>query len=191
MRTYKAFVSSTYIDLKEHRAHVIEALRDAGFQVDPMEKWTAASDEPKRLSRKRVDGCDLCVLLVARRRGHVPKGETKSITQMEYESAVTQGIAVLPFLLDEDAPWYAKFDERRDDPALAEWLSELQERHVWSLFGLGPETIQIFPALLRWMAERRETEGPAIRYWRGLPASLGEGFVGRTDDMGEVDARFQ
>jgi hypothetical protein len=34
---YRAFVSSTYIDLKDHRAHVIRELRRSGFSVDPME----------------------------------------------------------------------------------------------------------------------------------------------------------
>ncbi len=69
---YKAFVSSTYLDLKDHRAHVIHELRDAGFLVDPMENWTSAADEPKELSPRRLQGCHLCVLLIARRRGHVP-----------------------------------------------------------------------------------------------------------------------
>ena len=34
MSAYKAFVSSTYDDLKEHRAYVIPELRIAGIQVD-------------------------------------------------------------------------------------------------------------------------------------------------------------
>ena len=41
--SHKAFVSSTFEDLKEHRAYVIKALRDAGIHVDPMENWTAAT----------------------------------------------------------------------------------------------------------------------------------------------------
>jgi hypothetical protein len=108
---YRAFVSSTYLDLKEHRAHVINALHKAGFFVDPMEFWTADINEPKVFSQKRVDGCDLCILLVAFRRGHVPKGETKSITQLEYEAAKKAAIDVLAFILDDDAPWPRKFDE--------------------------------------------------------------------------------
>src|SRR5688572_33204617 len=78
--TYKAFVSSTFEDLKEQRAFVIRALRAAGFAVDPMEDWTADADEPRRFSVDRLDGCDLCVLLVALRRGFVPPGGTRSIT---------------------------------------------------------------------------------------------------------------
>lgn len=73
---YKAFVSSTYIDLKEHRAHVIRALRKAGILVDPMEDWTADSHAPKRFSQDRVQGCHFCVLLVAFRRGFIPENET-------------------------------------------------------------------------------------------------------------------
>jgi len=38
---YKAFVSSTCLDLKRHRIHVIKALRQVGFVVDLMEDWTA------------------------------------------------------------------------------------------------------------------------------------------------------
>jgi hypothetical protein len=59
----KAFVSSTFVDLKEHRVHVIEQLHKAGFFVDPMEDWTASKDEPKEFSRKRLDGCDLCIFI--------------------------------------------------------------------------------------------------------------------------------
>ena len=71
---YKAFVSSTFEDLKEHRAFVIGALRAAGFSVDPMEDWTADAEEPRRFSVERLEGCDICVLLVALRRGFVPPG---------------------------------------------------------------------------------------------------------------------
>ena len=87
-RIYKAFVSSTFKDLKDHRAHVIHSLRNARFFIDPMENWTADSDEPKKFSQDRLAGCDVCVLLVAFRRGFVPEGETLSITQMEYEAAL-------------------------------------------------------------------------------------------------------
>ena len=33
----RAFVSSTYRDLKDHRAYVIDRLRRGGIIVDPME----------------------------------------------------------------------------------------------------------------------------------------------------------
>jgi hypothetical protein len=39
--------------LKAHRPRVIAHLPAASLFVDPMEKWTAASDEPKELSMER------------------------------------------------------------------------------------------------------------------------------------------
>ena len=67
----RIFVSSTYLDLKDHRAHVINQIESAGFDIDPMEKWTADSDEPKKFSVERVSECDVCILLVGLRRGCV------------------------------------------------------------------------------------------------------------------------
>ncbi|MCB0106098.1 MAG: DUF4062 domain-containing protein, partial [Caldilineaceae bacterium] len=156
--TYKAFVSSTFADLKNHRARVIETLRNSGFSVDPMENWTAAVDEPKHFSQDRVQGCDLCVLLIAFRRGHVPEGETRSITQLEHQAAVELGIDVLPFMLDEQAPWPRKFDELDKDPELQRWRATLMEHQGVGLFGLEPDTIDIAPALTRWITHKNQQE---------------------------------
>ena len=116
---YKAFVSSTFEDLKEHRKVVIASLRKAGIFVDPMEEWTATADEPKQFSQDRLKDCDLCVMLVGFRRGHVPQGEKLSITQLEYQAAVKLGIDVLVFMLEEESPWPRKFDELEKDPKSA------------------------------------------------------------------------
>src|SRR5438067_91413 len=99
---YRAFVASTFKDLQAHRSRVIEALRNGGFLVDPMENWTSDTDEPQAFSPRRLNGCQVCVLLVARRRGHVPDAAVspRSITQTEYDYARSHGIDVLPFLLD-------------------------------------------------------------------------------------------
>ena len=53
----KVFVSSTYIDLKDHRQRVITQLRRAGYHVDPMEDWTSDANEPRQFSLDRLDGC--------------------------------------------------------------------------------------------------------------------------------------
>lgn len=122
----RAFVSSTYIDLKGHRGRVINALRKSGIHVDPMEDWTADDREPKQFSRQRVAGCRLCILLVAFRRGYVPEGETLSITQMEYNHAIRSGVTVLPFLLGDDEPWPRRFDEMEKDPGIRQWREQLR-----------------------------------------------------------------
>ena len=152
---YRAFVSSTFEDLKDHRAHVIRQLRRAGFDVNPMEDWTADSDAPKQFSQERLDGCQVCVLLVAFRRGHKPEGETRSITQLEYEAAVKQGIDVLVFMLDDDALWRAKFDERQQDPELDAWREDLRNRHGVESFTHEPSSVDIGGSLGRWLAKQQ------------------------------------
>lgn len=197
----KAFVSSTFEDLKDHRAHVIRELRDAGIFVDPMENWTSSSDEPKRLSVERMRDCDLCVLLVAFRRGFVPEGEAESITQLEYRYAIEHGIDVLPFLLDEDAPWLSRFDKRLTDQKVGEWRRVLRERHAVPTFGLTPQSVKIAPAITRWIDERAhrtervrvagdqrgvtQAEEPAISIAR-LPVS-GDKLYGRDDVLRRLD----
>ena len=120
---YKAFVSSTFEDLKEHRQAVIASLLKAGLTVDPMEEWTASTGEPKTFSQDRIKDCHLFILLVAYRRGHVPRGEERSITQLEYEAARSSGIDVLVFMLKEKALWLREFDDREKDPGIGEFRS--------------------------------------------------------------------
>jgi hypothetical protein len=161
--SHQAFVSSTFLDLKEHRAHVINQLRRSGIHVDPMEDWTADADEPKKFSQERVEGCDLCILLVAFRRGCVPDGETKSITQLEYQAAKDMGIDIHVHMLDEDAPWPRRYDDMDKDPGIRTWRDELKKRHGVATFQLDPKTIDISPALTRWMAERTPPPLPSTK----------------------------
>ena len=156
----KAFVSSTYLDLKEHRGRVIDALRKSGIHVDPMEDWTADDREPKQFSQQRVDGCRLCILLVAFRRGYVPEGEMRSITQMEYHHAVGSGVAVLPFLLDDDEPWPRRFDEMEKDPGIRQWREQLRQGHGVGTFGFRPESLDVGPADLRWLQQSKTEATP-------------------------------
>ncbi|MEX0728378.1 MAG: tetratricopeptide repeat protein [Planctomycetaceae bacterium] len=189
---YKAFVSSTYEDLKMHRAHVINALQQAGFFVDPMEVWTADSDEPKAFSQQRVADCQLCIVLVARRRGFVPAGETLSITQLEYQYAVSHHIDVLPFLLDNEALWFAKHDERHSDPLVDGWRNELRNRHGAPLFNHEPDSIDISAALTRWIAKQPPSNGDVPR--RTAPAAViphqlpppPHDFTGRERDLESI-----
>lgn len=187
---YKAFVSSTFEDLKEHRATVIAALRQSGIHVDPMEDWTAASAEPKQFSQDRLKDCDLCVLLVAFRRGHVPEGETLSITQLEYEAARRSGLDILVYMLGEDERWYRRFDELEKDPALKAWRAELMERHGVKFFGSDAASIKIEPAIVRQLLERPGRPSGNSRPPSNVPTRGTQPFVGRDNDIPRILARF-
>lgn len=155
---FRAFVSSTFEDLRQHREFVIASLRRSGLVVDPMEEWTAESDEPKRFVEARVVGCDLCVLLVARRRGFVPDGEKESITQLEYRAALKKGVEVLVFLLRDGCSWAPQYSDEESDLELKAWREELEKRHIVSYFQTEPNTVDIGPAVARWVAKKGKIE---------------------------------
>jgi len=154
--SYKAFVSSTFIDLKEHRARAIDALRKAGIYVDPMEDWTADSDEPKHASVDRMRDCDLCILLVGARRGHRPEGEMLSITQMEVQEAVKRGIDVLGFLYDGTSAWPPAYYELDKDEELNRWRGDLMEHNCVGRFTHDPSSLEtpVRDAISRWLQKQ-------------------------------------
>jgi Domain of unknown function (DUF4062)/NACHT domain len=155
----KVFVSSTYIDLKDHRQRVITQLRRAGYHVDPMEDWTSDANEPRRFSLDRLDGCQACVLLVGFCRGFVPAGKERSITPMEYDHTVDHGIDILPFLLhDEVTGWPEPYDDRMKDPLLKEWRESLSLHHGIERFTADPISGAVLPAFSRWQARQYERE---------------------------------
>ena len=151
---YKAFVSSTYVDLKDHRAVVIKALRRAGIFVDPMEDWTSDSDEPKHFSAERVRDCDFCILLVGARRGHRPEAGALSVTQMEFIEATKRGIDVLPFLYDGKSAWPPDYFELNDDGELRRWRAELSEHKGVETFTYDPASLEIRDAISRWLQKQ-------------------------------------
>jgi Domain of unknown function (DUF4062) len=172
---YKAFISSTFEDLSQHRAEAIRALQAAGFLVDQMENWQADRDTPVHFSAARLDACKLCILLVGFRRGSVPEGAARSITQIEYDEARRRKIDVLPFLLAEqtaigDGGWNPEFDERKRDPGIDAWRRLLRQTHGVGEFGADPKSLRIEPALARWVVQAESDR--ATRFRRFVLAAM-------------------
>jgi WD40 repeat protein len=123
------YVSSTFEDLKEHRAAVKLALERAGYDVESMERYAAFSEPPLDRCLADVAVCDAYVLVLAHRYGFRPLGADgapgPSITQREYEAAVAAGKAVLSFLIEEEQPWPPRFVEKG---AGAELLDTFRQR---------------------------------------------------------------
>lgn len=104
----RAYVSSTFKDLKSHRARVAAALRRLDVLDVAMEHYGADERRPTDRCVDDVGTCDLYIGLVAWRYGHVPEDDNpdgRSITELEYEAAVRHGIDALVFLADAQAPW--------------------------------------------------------------------------------------
>lgn len=107
----RIFLSSTFVDLAEHRQAVAEAVERLGQQGVRMEVFGARPEEPQQACLAEIDGCDLFVGIYAHRYGFVVPGTEVSITETEYDHAEKSGKPILCFTVHEDHPWPPKMVE--------------------------------------------------------------------------------
>lgn len=106
------FLSSTAVDLTEHRARVSDAILRLSNLPIRMETFDARPNMPVAECEQRVRDSDAVVVLVAHRYGFIPSAEQggrdgKSITWLEVETALNADKAVLAFVVDELYAWSA------------------------------------------------------------------------------------
>ena len=88
--------------------------------------------------------------------------KTGDMTQIEYDEAQTLAVDTLVFMLNEEAPWPRKHDELDKDPEVRRWRKYLCEHHGVSFFSLPPESMELQPAISRWLAEASITSDPKL-----------------------------
>src|SRR5258706_9641285 len=109
----KIFLSSTYLDLIEHRKAVVNMLRTMGEEVEHMEIFGARDEEPTKASLDELDRCDVLVGIYAYRYGTVPNGSKVSVTEEEYLHAMSsKKIKTLVLVVEENHPWPPKLMDK-------------------------------------------------------------------------------
>jgi hypothetical protein len=96
-KRYQVFVSSTYEDLTEERAAVIQAILNLDHLPAGMEMFPAANADQWTLIQRVIDESDYYVVVVAGRYGSVG-AEGISYTEQEYDYAVKIGKPILGFV---------------------------------------------------------------------------------------------
>jgi len=99
--TLRVYISSTYIDLIPERKVAHQAVLRAGWQPVGMEGDVAQDARPLDVCREKVKSCDIYIGIIAWRYGFIPNGESKSITELEYDTANEADIPKLIFLRSE------------------------------------------------------------------------------------------
>lgn len=97
-RREQVFVSSTYLDLREERQSVIQALLIAGCIPAGMELFPAGNDEKWRLIQRVIDECDYYVLVIGGKYGSLDPTTELSYTEMEFDYAESIGKPIMAFL---------------------------------------------------------------------------------------------
>jgi hypothetical protein len=101
----KVFLSSTYIDLIEHRRAAVEVLERLGQHVGRMEIFGARPEEPSDACLSEIEDCDLFVGIYAHRYGHVPNQANISITEAEFRHAKQLDKPIFCFVVEAKHPW--------------------------------------------------------------------------------------
>src|SRR5215471_14717267 len=119
-------ISSTSLDLPEHRQQAIDACLRQGIFPRAMEHLPARDADAMRVSLEIVDEADIYIGIYAWRYGHVPAGHDISITEMEFNRAVERGIPILVFTIHKNHPLTIEMVEADKDAQ--EKLKQLKER---------------------------------------------------------------
>jgi hypothetical protein len=94
---HQVFVSSTFVDLKEERSEVLQALWEMDCIPMGMEAFVAANESQWQVIQRVIEECDYYVLIIGGRYGSVTS-EGMSYTEKEYNCAHELGIPVLCFV---------------------------------------------------------------------------------------------
>lgn len=116
--TWRIFLSSTAVDLVDHRAAAADAILRLGNLPVRMETFGALPNTPVSECERLVRESDAVVAIVAHRYGWVPPAEQggrdgKSITWIEVEAALGAGRSVFVFIVDDTHPWTAPREQDR------------------------------------------------------------------------------
>ena len=96
-KKYQIFVSSTYIDLKDERNKVFEAIYSIRHIPAGMEYFNAADDSSWKVIKSIIDESDFYVIIVAHSYGS-EDSKGVSFTEKEYNYAKTKNIPILAFV---------------------------------------------------------------------------------------------
>ncbi len=172
-------ISSTALDLPEHRKEVLDAcLRQSMFPI-MMEHLTAGDAAAAAASLAMVDTAAIYLGIFAYRYGYVPEADNPeriSITEMEYNRAVALGIPRLIFFMDKTHPLTAAdMDEDTSDPTevarrkvkLAELKQRAGKERVVASFK-SPTDLRAL--VIQALVKYREPDLTAFHYVSDIPA---------------------
>jgi polyhydroxyalkanoate synthesis regulator phasin len=129
-KRYQVFVSSTYLDLVDERAEIMQALLELDCMPAGMELFPAANDEQWSWIKKVIKESDYYIVVIGGRYGSISESTGLSYTEMEYRYAVEIGIPVIGFIHENpSAIPFGKTEKDNDSQLkLAEFKTFVQRK---------------------------------------------------------------
>jgi tetratricopeptide (TPR) repeat protein len=190
----KIFVSSTYTDLIDHRKAAERAINLLDQQFKGMEYFGARPEEPKAACLKEIEQADIFVGIYAHRYGFIPEGDTKSITEQEFDHAKKLGKPIFCYRVNADFPWSPKFIERGEaEKKLAAFIARIEKDFVRSEFTTPDDLLaKIAANLARYLTETRQISPSSLISLPPIPYfvhsyPLQANFTGRKAEHAELN----
>lgn len=101
----RVFLSSTAVDLINHRLAVAAALERLGLTLARMESFGARPTDPVSACTEEIEASELFVGMYAHRYGHIPEGSEISITELEFDRARNLWRSTFCFFVEEGYQW--------------------------------------------------------------------------------------
>jgi tetratricopeptide (TPR) repeat protein len=182
----QVFLSSTSLDLREHREAIRQRCEALGYRLLAMEEFGAQDDAASDVSLREIAACHVFVGVYARRYGYVPPGASRSVTEMEYDEAKQLGKARLIFVVRPDFHEHDLLEAYRDDDdpsqarRLKTFVARIGEERVFDRFTTPAQLAErVRYALSKWEGWR-PPHAPAPR----------RTYVGRDDLLAQLQAKI-
>ncbi|NEV77742.1 tetratricopeptide repeat protein [Rhodopseudomonas sp. BR0C11] len=207
-------VSSTFTDLEQHRAKVIEAIGRLGFRPNVMETSGPRADaDVIDASLKMVRDSAAYIGVIGHKYGQTPycparNPDRLSITELEFNEAMRLGRPILLFIMGEDHA--VKRADVEADPERLKKLNAFRERakrmqegseveRVYAVFNdlqdfiaqaataVGQLTRDLEPPTAA-QAARPPADPPKSQMISNIPITVPLHFLGRDQDLKAIDA---
>lgn len=166
----KIYLSSTFVDLEEHREKIYRELRSLRHDVIAMEDYVAADKRPLEQCLQDVRDADVYIGIFAWRYGYIPIKNNpgkKSITELELCEAERLGKPRLIFVLKNIAPWPpsmmdATTGENKGGALINALREKLQQERLAGMFETADElAVKVVSALYRWQIDSAPASAPS------------------------------
>lgn len=156
----RIFVSSTFEDLVEYRQKASDAIERLGQHGVRMEVFGARPDQATDACLDEIESADAFVGIYAHRYGFVPDGSSISITEQEFDYAVSQKKPPFCFLVDDSYPWIPIFiDQDSQRSKLIAFKRKVQRLRVVDRFTTAEDlAYKVAASVGRFLITRRVKE---------------------------------
>lgn len=142
--TIPIFISSTIEDLIPYREKILKFFEsEGGFDIHVYERFGSRDEPPIVTSIKEVKLCKIFIGILGMKYGSIDEKSGKSITQLEYETAVENKLNIRMYLINEEKAAVApKFVDKYDSAKKLEEFKEQVKKEKTVSFFISPEDLK-------------------------------------------------